>query len=554
MRISHVRIRNFRSIEKLDLDLPNLCALVGANNSGKSNLLLALSRVLSRDWLRADQFPEEDRHLHDPEKDIEIAVTLDPPIEYKKFVHADPVQIHQLTFKLTRYVKGEKAGQPRLEQECLDANGKPLNVLKAAPKKGEKRQYEPLVSIPNEVLKSFPLIYVEASRRLSDHLPGARYPSTLRLLFEDINSDFHDETNTVEVTKPDGETVTMPRSERWGQLMKAAMALLRSPEFEKLEDEISQNAVRNLGFSHGDDLRFFFGPCDTLDFYKALEFQVTESGLTTNATDLGDGFQNAVVLALIQAFEQRRKKGAVLLIEEPEISLHPQSQRALFDSLKKISDGNQVIYSTHSPQMVTIPDYSNVRLVRRGSGGTEVVASDLTPEPARLERFRKELDPERNELFFASRLLIVEGDTEKLALPEYAGRLHLDLNRAGASIVEVGGKRNLLYFAELAASFGIPTGIIYDLDSSDIPDDEESEFNSKLEAFANEPDQAVWSLDKNFEDELRTANGDQKYEELMAKYPKMSKPTRGRLIAADGDSTIPPTVQTAIEWLAGTNA
>ncbi len=114
MRISHVRIRNFRSIEKLDLDLSNLCALVGPNNSGKSNVLLALSRVLSRDWLGANHFPEEDRHMHDPDKDVEITVTLDPPFEYRKFKYADPVAIHQLSFKLTRYIKGDKAGQQKL--------------------------------------------------------------------------------------------------------------------------------------------------------------------------------------------------------------------------------------------------------------------------------------------------------------------------------------------------------------------------------------------------------------------------------------------------------
>jgi predicted ATP-dependent endonuclease of OLD family len=48
------------------------------------------------------------------------------------------------------------------------------------------------------------------------------------------------------------------------------------------------------------------------------------------------------------------------------------------------------------------------------------------------EKLRKEVDPERGELFFARRLLVVEGDTEKLAFPEYATRLPLDLNRAGA--------------------------------------------------------------------------------------------------------------------------
>ena len=97
----------------------------------------------------------------------------------------------------------------------------------------------------------------------------------------------------------------------------------------------------------------------------------------------------------------------------------------------------------------------------------------------RREKLIKELDPERSELFFSSKLLLVEGDTEKLAMPEYVKRKGIDLDRQGISIVEVGGKRNLIEFAQIASSFGIKTGLIYDEDSSDFDGQrrEEIEFN-----------------------------------------------------------------------------
>ena len=96
-------------------------------------------------------------------------------------------------------------------------------------------------------------------------------------------------------------------------------------------------------------------------------------------------------------------------------------------------------------------------LVRRGDEGTYVIQSSLAADNKRREKFLKELDPERSELFFARRLLLVEGDTEKLSYPAYAAKLKLDLDRTGATIVEVGGKRNLKDFAELAISFQIPS-------------------------------------------------------------------------------------------------
>ena len=171
----------------------------------------------------------------------------------------------------------------------------------------------------------------------------------------------------------------------------------------------------------------------------------------------------------------------------------------------------------------------------------------------RREKLIKELDPERNELFFATRLLLVEGDTEKLALPEYARQLKLDLDRQGATIVEVGGKRNFLEFARIAASFAIPTGILYDLDSSDFKDrrDEESVFNKELDDLAKADGSfRVWRCSKNYEDQLRRALGEQKYQELCQKYERTAKPSRARLIASEIGLPIPPPFVEALRWLA----
>jgi predicted ATP-dependent endonuclease of OLD family len=201
-----------------------------------------------------------------------------------------------------------------------------------------------------------------------------------------------------------------------------------------------------------------------------------------------------------------------------------------------------------------VPEYKDVLLVRRDDNGTLVVRSSLADDAKRREKFLKELDPERGELFFARRLLLVEGDTEKLALPEYARALDRDLDRSGATIVEVGGKRNLRDFAELAASLDIPVGILYDKDSSDFPKDkqaEEEEYNKQLDALANqEKDVRVWRLDNKFENVVRTAAGENEYQALCNKYPGHSKVVRQRLIALDKDMPIPDKFAKILEWLA----
>ncbi len=555
MRISQLQIENFRSIKKLDIELPRICALVGPNNAGKSNVLLAVHRVLGREWVSVGAFGEEDVFGKDPDLDIKITIWIDPPVMYSRFKYGEPATIAALSFKYTRYKVGEQKGERRLEQTCLDSMGRPVMVLAKRPKAGEKHQYEPVLAIPAEVREAVPLIYIGTNRSLKEHLPGARY-SLLRPLLEDIDADLRAPTEKVKLKQPDGSEKEVPRLERFSDLMKEAMEALKTRAFVELQTSIKRNALRQLGFdpdTDSDKLDFSFQPFETMDFYKALDLQVREGELTISATELGEGFQNAIVLGILRAYEERRKHGAVLVIEEPEMFLHPQMQRSLYKTLHEIGTTNQIIYTTHSPHFVAVPDYQQVLLVRRGASGTSVTRSSLKAETKLREKLIKELDPERNELFFATRLLLVEGDTEKLSFPEYAKRLTLDLDREGATIVEVGGKRNLVEFAKIATSFGIPTGILYDQDSSDFQEKrgEEATFNAQLDSLAKvDGSVRVWRLSKNYEDELRKALGEAKYRELCQKYPNTGKPTRARLMAMEADLLVPAPFGEILHWLA----
>jgi len=551
MRIRKVCIQGFRSIkEPLELNLEQVNALIGANNCGKSNILSAIYRVLGRDWVTKNTFFENDVYNEDYDTDIVIDFEFDEPFQYEQFVGI-PVEIPKVRFFYTRYKKGENSGERRLEKQCLQLNDKPVFGFKSRPKKGEQPQMVPITTIPQELQEAFPVIFIGTDRNLKNQLPSSRN-SILGTLMKDINADFENPANLIEVGK-EGSGKMLPRIERFKQAIDEAIRTLRTDEFLALEKAIKDNALKQLGFNpetETEKLDLYFNPLSSLEFYKSLEIYVKEHEYNINATELGAGFQNAIVLAILKAFEDRKKQGALFLIEEPEMYLHPQMQRSLYKTIRQIGETNQVIYITHSPHFVTIPEFNEIVIVSKNNNGTHIKKSTLKTSDALRNKFRKELDPERNEMFFARKLLIVEGDTEKMAFPEFAKRMGIDFDGVGSTIIEVGGKRNLIDFVELAISFEIPVGLVYDTDSSDFKKDEkdeETKYNEILNSYAAKGVQ-VFVFEKNYEDECKKFYTEKVYQEHCQNFGR-NKTLRARLMAQEETIPIPDFVQPIIGWL-----
>jgi putative ATP-dependent endonuclease of OLD family len=130
----------------------------------------------------------------------------------------------------------------------------------------------------------------------------------------------------------------------------------------------------------------------------------------------------------------------LLLIEEPEAHLHAQRQLRVMKSLQEQAkeQGIQVIVTTHSPNLASAIALDNIVMVRdkRGfslaHGLTELTFSDYRF----LERF---LDVTKANLFFASGVIIVEGDAENILVPAIASLIGRDFTKHGVSTVNVGG-------------------------------------------------------------------------------------------------------------------
>jgi putative ATP-dependent endonuclease of the OLD family len=141
--------------------------------------------------------------------------------------------------------------------------------------------------------------------------------------------------------------------------------------------------------------------------------------------------------------------------------------------LARLADqGNQVMVSTHSPVFVQIDRPETVGVVRRtaekGTWVRKAVKVDLATTDRQVLRLMTEFDAQRNELFFAKRVMFVEGMTEKIALPLAFKALGIDVNREGISVVECGGKTKLPLFVRVAKALEIPYVVLADYDVREI--------------------------------------------------------------------------------------
>jgi len=160
----------------------------------------------------------------------------------------------------------------------------------------------------------------------------------------------------------------------------------------------------------------------------------------------GAGIREA--LRLILDYEFRRP--TILLVEEPEIHLHPALETSIMRYLKRIGEESQIFITTHSTNFLDTAEMRNVYLASR-NGSTTIQSLTLTEAEEHVPR---ELGIRLSSLFMYDRLVFVEGPSDEGVIREWASILNVNLAAASVGFVPMGGVRNVAHFAaETTMSF-----------------------------------------------------------------------------------------------------
>ncbi len=161
-------------------------------------------------------------------------------------------------------------------------------------------------------------------------------------------------------------------------------------------------------------------------------------------------------------------KGGLVLVDEPELHLHPRWQRIFLGLFRDLAPEreNQFVITTHSPVFVTPDTINSITRVFRNpnTGSSRVALKDVElPHKKSLVRMINSQNNER--LFFADKVVLVEGISDRLVLTSLldssAARFRTN---AAIEVIEVGGKGNFADYRTLLKGLKTPSITVADCD------------------------------------------------------------------------------------------
>ena len=175
---------------------------------------------------------------------------------------------------------------------------------------------------------------------------------------------------------------------------------------------------------------------------------------------MGEGFKRLFVM-LFYVFNPRYH---IILIDEPEIHLHPTLLKKFLRILMDKKLDNQIFLTTHSSVLVQPETIEHIWRVSRDKDRNTVISS-MAQSNQSIPRARlfQELNADNTEMFFADKVLLVEGVSDRILMRGLLDKFHE--SRHDIKVIYTGGKGNLDTYVNLFQAFQISYLIMLDKDA-----------------------------------------------------------------------------------------
>lgn len=460
-RLHKLIVKNFRGLgcTPVEIELDDIVVLIGPNNAGKSSILRAYEVVMKQGSaegkLQIDDFPNG---IVDPEGL--------PEIELQTIVFENAPG--------ARWSKPTADGEWLIrEQWCWTSPG--VNPQR----RGfdiEKNDWDDQVpwGAPNVANSRRPLPHrIEAFSS-----PDAQAREIVELLVALLKEKWKAyKTGGEEQEKSDYELLL----ERIAEFQSKVVASAQT-ETQKIEDEISELLERvfpkhriKLDAKPESDVEKSYTPFKT----SPDLLMGPADGYLAKVSQQGSGARRTLLWAALRYLSEASTAGDtsgrphVLLLDEPEICLHPSAIREAREVLYSLPSTKnwQVMITTHSPVFIDLAkDNTTVVRVERQSDNQIHSVTLYRPASAKLDNDDKAnlkalnaCDPYVNEFFFGGRIIVVEGDTEFTAFSML--KAEHPVKYSDVHIIRARGKGSILTILKILNQFSSAYAVLHDSDT-----------------------------------------------------------------------------------------
>ena len=436
MQLTYLHIRNFKSIRDLEIrGIDRALILVGKNNTGKTSVLDAVCAVCGCYEIREEDFNEKRQAIR-----IDAGFCIEE--EDLKLFHRRGLVSQYRRFDVWRRVFGERL--PSFKDGELSFTFH-VNL------DGRVRYEDPYRKNNPYIPMVLPHIYrITADRELrqlqNDLLMFQEDEELSRLrsgrcIFEASKKCNHCFQCIGLINKKKPEELTAFETAR---LLEYKIYQLNLSGFSR---KVNENFFKNGGY---EEIRYTLN-CDTDQMFSVeVTAHNRQRGSVKPVGLMGKGMRSIYMLSLLETYiSEQSRIPSIIVVEDPEIFLHPQLQKTCSEILYRLSKKNQVIFKTHSPDLLFNFSIRQIRQVVLDEERYSVIR-----EKADLGQILDDLGYGANDLLNVSFMFIVEGKQDKSRLPllleKYYSEIYDDKgNLTRISIITTNSCTNIKTYANL---------------------------------------------------------------------------------------------------------
>lgn len=526
IHINGIKIANYRSFkEEQTIIFPDKyykkpVAIVGYNNSGKTNLLNSLLIGIREKYVTKENFTINDFHNRNLKYIPKIIVGIET---------SEEIKLDKKYANLTGYHHLE-----------VEVDGNEIENIKVESYKDGKKNFQAFGA--NKYYKIFYVNFHDIKKEIMTKKTS--WGNIASFLGKHIKN----------IVDSDEMMLTKKAVFKSG-INQETKKIIEKSKLEKFIINIQKNYSENL---RGNNCNIDFGLPEYEDIFLEMMFKVGLNGDEKNLVPIdqfGDGYISMFVMAIIKAIaEDSIEDKCLFLFEEPESFLHENHQEYFYKTVLcgLAKNGHQVIYTTHSDKMIDIFDTKGLIRVEfdEESKNTKIKynkakeefdgGQEILDEIKDYNNYIKIIEPNLNKIIFSRKVVLVEGPNDMMVYKEAIRRKVFEitkdeqyantyLNFNNISIIAHHGKATALILIKLCKHLGLDYFVINDFDFS-------INFVSKLKGFTSESEYKQSSFYQKDIDTMEVKN--RKGELLSSKTKKSMITNNWNLINEAGDENI----------------